>query len=107
MAAPNTPEEEAIAKAASDLSGAAYQASDFSKVKTSKGGEPYRFYNFKANRGDTRPPFERPIRLKDVMFPLGEGQFVPASTGTWLNDFPAFSYVMDAVDSRTCCSARI
>ena len=44
--------------------------------------------------------FERPVRVKDVMFPLGEGQFVPGYyMELWIKDFPAFSYVMDAVDT--------
>ena len=34
------------------------------------------------------------------MFPLGEGQFVPAYYfELWIDGFPAFSYVMDAVDT--------
>ena len=33
------------------------------------------------------------------MFPLGDGQFVPGYyMELWVNDFPAFSYVIDAVD---------
>jgi hypothetical protein len=40
------------------------------------------------------------VRLKDVMFPLGDGQFVPAYyMELWIAGYPAFSYVMDAVDT--------
>ncbi|HEX8098284.1 MAG TPA: M36 family metallopeptidase, partial [Pyrinomonadaceae bacterium] len=99
-ASAQTPEEEAIAKAATDLTGSPYEAADFSAAKAPPESGPYRFYEFKSKRGETRPLFERPVRLKDVMFPLGEGQFVPAYyMEIWIKDFPAFSYVMDAVDT--------
>lgn len=100
MAATPTSAEEAIAKAASDLTGLAYQAADFGPSKAARADEPYRFYDFKVKRGDARAGFERPTRLKDVMFPLGEGNFVPAYyMELWIKGFPAFSYVMDAVDT--------
>jgi len=100
VAAPSTSEEEAIAKAAADLTRTAYAASDFARVNAPKSGERYRLYAFKPKRGDTRPTFERPVRLKDVMFPLGEGHFVPAYyMELWIKGLPAFSYVMDAIDT--------
>ena len=44
--------------------------------------------------------FERPVRVKDVLFPMGEGHFVPAYfIELWIRDYPAFSYVVDAVDA--------
>ena len=99
-AATPTSAEEAIAKAASDLTNLTYEAADFTKAKGTANDGAYRFYNFKAKRGDTRAAFERPVRLKDVMFPLGEGSFVPAYyMELWIRGFPLFSYVMDAVDT--------
>jgi hypothetical protein len=38
--------------------------------------------------------------VKDVMFPLGDGQFVPGYyIELFIKGYPAFSYVMDAVDT--------
>lgn len=92
--------EDAIARAASDLTGAAYQAGDFAPVAGPAESDPYRFYAFKPRRRDPRPRFERPVRLKDVVFPLGEGQFVPGYyLELWILDYPAFSYVVDSVDT--------
>jgi hypothetical protein len=100
MAETKTAEEEAIAKAATDLTHITYVASDFTKVKSPTGSESYRFYGLKPKRGDARPNFERQVRLKDVMFPLGEGHFVPGYyMELWIKGFPAFSYVMDAIDT--------
>src|SRR4029077_3015294 len=73
--------EEAIARAAFDLTNTVYEAGDFAfdaELTGSGPNSPYRFYEFKAAERDTRPTFERPVRLKDVMFPLGDNQFVPA-----------------------------
>ncbi|HKS24787.1 MAG TPA: M36 family metallopeptidase, partial [Thermoanaerobaculia bacterium] len=93
-------EEEAIARAAFDLTNAAYDASDFAPSADTSGGGPYRHYDFKPKKNDGRPGFDRSVRLKDVMFPLGEGQFVPAYyMELWVNGYPAFSYVMDAIDT--------
>ncbi|PYT04586.1 MAG: peptidase, partial [Acidobacteria bacterium] len=95
-----TPEEEAIARAAFDLTNLPYQASDFARVEGTADSGPYRYYEFKARNQDTRPPFARPARVKDLMFPLSEGQFVPSYyIEIWVTGFPAFSYVMDAIDT--------
>jgi extracellular elastinolytic metalloproteinase len=94
-----TPEEAAIAKAASDLANVDYDAADFSPMAALPNSDPYRFYEFTPKAGDSRPRFERPVRVKDVMFPLGEGQFVPGYyMELWIKDFPAFSYVIDTID---------
>lgn len=99
-AAAATSAEEAIAKATSDLTDVDYEAADFSATAAPANSEPYRFYEFTPKAGDRRPRFERPIRLKDVMFPLGEGQFVPGYyMELWIKDLPAFSYVIDAIDT--------
>jgi extracellular elastinolytic metalloproteinase len=98
-AAATTSEEEAIAQAASDLTNVDYAAADFSPTTVPPNSRPYRFYQFIPQAGDSRPRFERPVRVKDVMFPLGEGQFVPGYyMELWIKDFPAFSYVIDAID---------
>ncbi len=95
----NSPEE-AIARAAFDLTGQQYTGSNFKTVKAPPESGAYRFYEYRASRGDNRPTLLRPVRLKDVMFPLSEGQFVPAYyMELWIKGFPAFSYVMDAVDT--------
>jgi extracellular elastinolytic metalloproteinase len=94
-----TPEEAAIAKAASDLANVDYDAADFSPMAAPPNSDPYCFYEFTPKAGDSRPRFERPVRVKDVMFPLGEGQFVPGYyMELWIKDFPAFSYVIDTID---------
>jgi extracellular elastinolytic metalloproteinase len=94
-----TPEEEAIARAAFDLTNFRYEASEFARVEGPPDSGPYRFYEYKS-ADNTRPPFTRPVRLKDLMFPLSEGQFVPAYyMELWVKGFPAFSYVMDAIDT--------
>jgi len=111
-------EEEAIAKAALDLTGYAYKASDFKPAAAPRDSGGYRFYTCKwkvappAKRGakkksakarktaPTAPLFERPVRLKDVLFPLGDGQFVRGYfMELWIEGQPPFSYVMDAVDT--------
>jgi hypothetical protein len=93
-------EGEAIARAAFDLTSTVYEASDFVHTTAPPDSEPYRFYAYRSQKSDPRPLFERSIRLKDVMFPLGEGKFVPAYyMELWIKGFPAFSYVMDAVDT--------
>lgn len=99
-AATTTPEEEAIAKAASDLTSLPYEAADFSSTEAPPESGPYRFYRFIPKDGETRPLLERPVRVKDVMFPLGEGQFVPGYyMELFIKDYPAFSYVIDAIDT--------
>src|ERR687898_2228320 len=92
-------EEEAIARAAFDLTDVTYEAADFSPTEAPPGSDPYRFYQF-TPKEDPRPPFDRPVRVKDVMFPLGEGQFVPGYyMELWIRDLPTFSYVIDALDT--------
>lgn len=117
--------EEAIARAAFDLTGFAYKPSDFKAAKASahRDSGPYRFYDSKWKaaaaaksartkksktkakskaRGakPTPPGFERPVRVKDVLFPMGEGQFVPGYyMELWIEGYPAFSYVIDNVDT--------
>jgi hypothetical protein len=68
--------EEAIAKASADLTGDVYEAGDFAAGRPA--APPYRQFEFKPSAGDRRPAFRRPVRVKAVMFPLGEGRFVPA-----------------------------
>ena len=115
-------EEEAIAKAAFDLTGHQYKASDFRPAKKSARRDegPYRSYDskWKAERPAAKPArkngkmaapasvkaapprFERPVRVKDVLFPMGEGEFVPGYyIELWLEGYPAFSYVVDKIDA--------
>jgi extracellular elastinolytic metalloproteinase len=93
------PEEEAIARAAYDLTKFTYAASEFVRVDGPPDSGAYRFYEHRP-ADDTRPVFTRPVRLKDLMFPLSAGEFVPAYyMELWVKDFPAFSYVMDALET--------
>ena len=92
-------EEAAIAKAASDLSGHSYRADEFDRLSAPSNSGPYRFYEHKPAADDLRPHFERPVRVKDVLFPVGGEQFVRGYyMELWLKDWPAFSYVIDTVD---------
>lgn len=94
-----TSTEEAIAKAALDLTGVVYEPNEFILEEAPPDRGPYRFYRSNPRQGDTRPPFERPIRVQDVLFPLGEGQFAPGYyLEIWIKGFPAFGYVIDSVD---------
>ena len=101
MAATTTSKEEAIAKAAFDLTNITYEPTDFSPAEAPPDSEPYRFYQFTPqDEEDPRPTFERPVRVKDVMFPLGEGQFDSALyIELWIEGFPTFAYVVDTVDT--------
>lgn len=100
------PPAAAIALAASDLTGQTYSAKDFKAAKAAKKPkrtpadvDPYSHFEFVPPKGDTRPEFERPVRLKAVMFPLGSGEFLPGYyIELWVDDYPAFSYVVDAID---------
>ena len=116
----NLSAEEAIARAASDLTGYPYKPSDFKpaaaaaqptqaptastppKWKTAPAKRASRRSVPRAKRksGPAAPLFERPVRVKDVLFPMGEGHFVPGYfIELWIRDYPAFSYVVDAVDA--------
>jgi len=119
VGAGNLSAEEAIARAASDLTGYPYKPSDFKSAAAAaqRDAGGYRFYAAKwktvpAKRaagkraaprrksGPEAPLFERPVRVKDVLFPMGEAHFVPAYfIELWIRDYPAFSYVVDAVDA--------
>ncbi len=95
-----TSEEEAIARAAFDLTNSPYDASDFARATDPPDSGPYRFYEYKPKHDKGRPAFTRLVRLKDVMFPLSAGEFVAAYyMELWIKGFPAYSYVMDAVET--------
>jgi hypothetical protein len=88
--------EEAIAKAARDLTGMTFEAGDFPPAEAPSNRGPYRLFEFRRKRGDRRPAFERPARVKEVMFPLGDGAFFPAYyLELWLQRYPTFAYVVD------------
>src|SRR3954451_6429054 len=95
---PGITAEQAIAVAAFDLTGSEYDASAFVPVEEpGREAGVYRSYRLAAPAADPQPPFERPVRVKDVMFPLGEEQFVPAYyLELWIKSFPAFAYVVEA-----------
>jgi len=88
--------EEAIARAASDLTRVGYEAADFALSAAPADGA-YRWYDYRQREGDRRPGFERPVRAKDVLYPLGDGEFAPGCYAElWVRGFPAFSYVIAA-----------
>jgi len=92
--------EAAIARAAFDLTNFPYEAAEFQLATAPPDSGPYRFYEHKPAQGSDRPPFTRPVRVKDVMFPLSAGEFTPSYyMELWIKGFPAYSYVMDAVDT--------
>jgi extracellular elastinolytic metalloproteinase len=109
--------EEAIAKAASDLTGHPYKPTDFKPAKAPTDSGSYRFYACKwkvplakkeepkkrakqREAAPTPPLFERPVRVKDVLFPLGDSQFVRGYfIELWIKGLPPFSYVVDAIDA--------
>lgn len=113
----NLSTEAAIAKAAFDLTGYPYKPTDFKAAKAREGSAPYRFFDCKWTARPARKPaakkprggkpkapsaplFERPTRVKDVLFPMGEGHFVPGYfIELWIKGYPAFSYVVDAADT--------
>jgi hypothetical protein len=98
--APLAPEA-AIARAVEDLTGAVYADSDFAAADSPPDSEPYQFFEFRPGANDTRPLYDRPVRIKEVMFPFGQGQFVPAYyLELWVHDYPAFSYVIEAADTE-------
>jgi hypothetical protein len=92
---------QAIAVAAFDLTGVEFDPSSFVVADEAAGPERaggYQNYRFQGADGDSGPAFDRPVRVKDVLFPLGQEQFVPAYyLELWIRTFPAFSYVVDAV----------
>ncbi|MEU5877663.1 M36 family metallopeptidase [Spirillospora sp. NPDC047279] len=96
----SVPAENAIARAAADLTGEGFEPSDFVPAidPGSGNGSPYRFYTYAAR--DREPELERPVRVKDVLFPFGGERFVP---GFYLElcfkQGPAFSYVVEAADT--------
>ena len=98
-AAEVTPEA-AIAKAASDCSAHSYDPGDFAPLAESPAeGDPYRYYEFVGSVDTGRPGFDRPVRLKDVLFPVGTGEFMAGYyMELWIHDHPAFAYVLDTQD---------
>ena len=92
--------EDAIARAAFDLTRVVYQAAEFVAAETQPDDGPYRSYQFNVGEKDPRPKFERPARVKEVMFPLGNQQFASGHyVELWIAGFPAFSYVIDSVET--------
>ena len=103
--------EQAIAVAASDLTGLAYDAASFvledgSGVGTDSGA--YRTYRAEEAGTGERPAFERPVRVKDVLFPLGEGAVRPGLLHGALDHGDSRPSATSSMRSTrpTCCSAR-
>jgi extracellular elastinolytic metalloproteinase len=86
--------EESIARAAFDLTRVVYKASDFVPASGRTEDAGYRWFEFRPqDPDDPRPRFQRPVRQKDVLFPLGNEQFATGHyVELWIIGFPAFSY---------------
>lgn len=94
---PATTEAEAIALAARDLTGVDFDAGWFEAVAANEDSGDYRFYQRVSGSGEGAPELERPVRLKDVLFPMGGGQFIPGYyMELCLKGIPGFAYVIDA-----------
>jgi hypothetical protein len=90
-----TTAEEAIAKAAADLTGLTFTAAAFRPETAGPDAGGYRLYQY-APGGPSPAEFERPVRVKNVLFPLGPGQFTPGYyLELWIKGFPVFAYVLD------------
>src|SRR5262249_4225221 len=51
-------------------------------------------------RSEERPALDRDIRIKSVMFPLGEEQFVAGYyIELWIHGYPPFAYVLDTIET--------
>jgi extracellular elastinolytic metalloproteinase len=92
------PVQEAIAKAARDLTGFQFDPSEFPPSTARESESGYHFHDcVLEKKEDDRPDCERPVRVKKVIFPLGEGRFALGYyLELWLADHPPYSYVMDA-----------
>jgi hypothetical protein len=94
--------EQAIALAASDLTGLPYEPSSFvaEEQDGSAGGTgpgTWRSYRLTPAGPPGGPAFDRPVRLREVLFPLGGRQFAPGyHLELWIRTFPAFGYVVEA-----------
>ncbi len=90
----NTFTEKAIVKSIFDLTNISLKESDFHYVKTA--GQ-YRFYKFKPRLRKRNLQFQRLIRVKDVIFPLGGEVFIPGYyMELWIDNYPAFSYIRES-----------
>jgi hypothetical protein len=93
-----TPIEEAIAVAARDLTGFAFESTEFDFNAGRDGSD--RHYRFTPKLPAERPALDRDIRTRSVMFPLGEGQFVSGYyIELWFRGYPPFAYVLDTIDT--------
>ena len=82
------------------MTGASFAAGDFGPSIAAPEGA-YRYYEAKVGAGGDKPAFERRIRVKDVLFPLGDKQFAPGYyMELWTTAGHPFSYVVDASDGE-------
>jgi len=95
--ATSTTPEQAIALATLDLTNVSCDAAAFVLTDTAAQDDTYTLYNFTEKPGAAFH-FTRPVRVKDVLFPLGDENFVPGYyIELWIRDYPAFAYVVDSV----------
>lgn len=89
--------QEAISKAIRDLTGMHYEPTMFEEIVSAQEND-YHHYDCNLQKGSELVPLDRPVRLKDVVFPLGEGQFAAGFyIELWVHDYPAYGYVIDVV----------
>lgn len=92
-----TPDVVAIAQALWDLTGTQVNQESFRTPSQRSSSREYRFYETPA--ADQK--LARPVRVKDVLFPMSDGSFVPAYyIELWPVGQPAYSYVIAADDSK-------
>ncbi|MCP4702262.1 MAG: hypothetical protein GY862_36195 [Gammaproteobacteria bacterium] len=93
----SAPAEKVIAKAAADLTSSNYASDEFAPDVMPPGADPYKHYkHVPNNQAGDQPVFERPTRVKNVMFPLGGSRFTPAYyIELWIKGFPVSAYVLD------------
>ncbi len=96
--------EQAIALAATDLTGLPVDASAFvaeerdeQEEQDGTGDGGYRSYLVPPAEASGELRFDRPVRVREVLFPLGGRRFARGwYLELWIATFPAFAYVVEA-----------
>lgn len=86
----------AIAAAVADLTGEGVEASAFEPDGPLEDAAGH-YRSYRAAARPDRPLLGRPVRLKNVLFPFGAGEFVPGFyMELWIEGLPLFGYVVSA-----------
>ena len=97
----------AIARAAADLTGTRYDATEFKRTAAAGEGG-YSAYQHRRRPSDERPAMERPVRVKPVLFPLGGGELRTRVLPGAVVPRPASVQLRDRCERAAgrCCTAR-